>query len=1108
MRGPGQIARVLSATLLCAGAASLQAIAKDRGIHRVTEGPIVQPEPQQDDATLHAVQCVGTQLAWAVGEHGSIWQTADGGRNWSFANAPVDCSLRSVCFLTDKIGWVVGGGISPYTRRDWGIVLGTQNGGLTWEIVAWKTVPYLHHVKFFGLEYGIALGEGSPQFPGGVLLTEDGGKTWQPMQGETEQSWRTGDFVDENTGYLGGPRGEHAPVGGGKLLPRSMSTLGLRGVHAIALQPDGSGWMAGDGGLAMFTRTAGAAWEEPLQPLPRELREFVDFRAVACRGGKVWVAGSPGSAVWHSPDAGRTWTPSATGDPAPIESLSFSSDAHGCAVGAFGKVLVTEDGGATWTAARGGNRRVALLALHAEAGRAPLRLVTRASGEQGYRTAVALVARRDVGPDGHLAAEVDLQLQDAVVTAGGCDSEIGWRLPLAAPELDRDYKKLTAEWMLLTDGRLPQVMLGSLVAQLRTWRPDVVVIDEPGEHDAAAKLLWQAMEHAVAQSADPSRYPEQATLAGLQSWQVKKVYVRLPAGNAGSVTVDPHEILPLHGKTLAMAAADAVARVSGVTADAGAEGYSLAYNGLDGAGWISRSADGNANPASNPGATGSQAFGRDFFSGLSLPVGGDARRATSPITQLDYDELERRAQHQRNFEAWSRSALDDEGQASQLIAQLGDVINGAPKDQAALQLAGLAEQHKRRSQWQLAEDTLIELVQRYPREPAALEAMQWLLALWTSQEMGWQRLAAMSIDRSQVTINAGVAQSAVMQAQQLQQQQKGVSRFQELSRLQNSPLSIQPLGGRIELNGQGGQRRLEASRWWEQALQLASTIERTEPEFYRDPEVQFTYAALLRNRGQFQQADEIYRRYTNDSDRLWQRTARGEMWVLGGSTESPKPVVRCHRVDAPPVLDGVLGDICWQDAMDIKLLPDDGSDAGHPDQFIETRGFTERNEAVTDRAAGDEARPLVMLAYDAQYLYFAASVPRSAELPSDPPVYPGRTHDAELAGYDQISLLLDVDRDYATYYRFDVDSRAQTREACWVDQKWDPTWYVACDGDPRRWTVEAAIPLQAIVPAPPGKGQTWAAGVVRTMPAEGVQSWTHPTGSVPRPVTFGLVRFD
>jgi tetratricopeptide (TPR) repeat protein len=443
-----------------------------------------------------------------------------------------------------------------------------------------------------------------------------------------------------------------------------------------------------------------------------------------------------------------------------------------------------------------------------------------------------------------------------------------------------------------------------------------------------------------------------------------------------------------------------------------------------------------------------------------------------------------------------------------LIAQLGDVINGAPRDQAALQLAALAEQYKRRSRWQLAEDTLIELVQRYPREPVALEAMQWLLALWTSQEMGWQRLATMTIDRSQLTINAGVTQSTVTQAQQLLPQEGGASRIQELARSMNSPLTILPLGGQIEYNGEGGQRRSEASRWWEQALRLASTIERTDPEFYRDPQVQFVCAALLRNRGQYQQSDEIYRRYTNDSDRLWQRTARGEMWVLGGATQSPKPVVRCHRVDAPPVLDGLLSDICWQDAMEIRLLPDDGSDAGQPDQFIETQGFTADSKAASDRTAGDEPRALAMLACDAKYLYFAASVPRSAGLPDDRPVYPGRTHDADLSGHDQVSLLLDVDRDYATYYRFDIDSRAQTREACWVDQKWDPTWYVACDSDPRRWTVEAAIPMQAIVPAPPGKGQIWAAGVVRTMPADGVQSWTHPTGSAPRPVTFGLVRFD
>jgi hypothetical protein len=298
------------------------------------------------------------------------------------------------------------------------------------------------------------------------------------------------------------------------------------------------------------------------------------------------------------------------------------------------------------------------------------------------------------------------------------------------------------------------------------------------------------------------------------------------------------------------------------------------------------------------------------------------------------------------------------------------------------------------------------------------------------------------------------------------------------------------------------------SRWRQQAALLAATLEKSDADYFREPPVQFTYAALLRHRGQYQQADEIYRRFVNDSDAVWQRAARGEMWVIGSPTESPKPVLRCYRVSAPPVLDGLLSDDCWQNAMDVKLEPDDGRDTSAADHFIETRGIDESPGRGSLRVDAADMRALAMLAYDQQYLYFAASLPRSPKQPGDPPNYPGRTHDADLSAHDQISLLLDIDRDYATFYRFDVDSRAQTREACWIDQKWDPQWHVACDADSQRWTVEAAIPLEALTPAPPSPGQTWAAGFVRTLPGEGVQSWTHPTGAVPRPATFGLVRFD
>ena len=120
----------------------------------------------------------------------------------------------------------------------------------------------------------------------------------------------------------------------------------------------------------------------------------------------------------------------------------------------------------------------------------------------------------------------------------------------------------------------------------------------------------------------------------------------------------------------------------------------------------------------------------------------------------------------------------------------------------------------------------------------------------------------------------------------------------------------------------------------------------------------------------------------------------------------------------------------------------------------------------------------------------------------------GRTHDADLSGFDQLSLQLDVDRDYATFYRFDVDSRSHTRDACWVDERYNPRWHVAADADERRWTVEIAIPFEELVATTPMPSEIWAIGITRTMPTIGVEGWTAPVSSIPRPALFGFLRFE
>ena len=65
----------------------------------------------------------------------------------------------------------------------------------------------------------------------------------------------------------------------------------------------------------------------------------------------------------------------------------------------------------------------------------------------------------------------------------------------------------------------------------------------------------------------------------------------------------------------------------------------------------------------------------------------------------------------------------------------------------------LADAYRRNAQWELAEATLMDLVERLPDEPATFDGMQWLFQYWTSAELTYQRLRKESVQTSHVQIN-------------------------------------------------------------------------------------------------------------------------------------------------------------------------------------------------------------------------------------------------------------------------------------------------------------------------------------------------------------------
>jgi photosystem II stability/assembly factor-like uncharacterized protein len=375
-----------------------------------------------------------------------IWHTADGGQTWTLQKSNVTCALRSLSFLTERVGWIVGGGSVPFTNVNVGVVLLTQDGGQTWQPLVREELPQLLRVKFFSPDRGIAAGQASLAFPSGVLATYDGGRTWQPVAGDGPGDWRGADFPHPEAGIVTGARGRMMLVAENNLHPARVPDFGLRTLAAVKLTGGRQGWLAGDGGLLLQTQDNGLVWQNPPTLLPSGAAEVFDFRALYGRGDRAWVAGAPGSAIWHTPDGGRTWHKQSTPQTVPIAAIAFNSETSGWAVGAMGTMLRTDDGGETWTSVRGAGRRAAFFALHCRPDQVSLSMMTRLSGEAGYRGVVSLLARHDVGPEGAAGNGLDLKLQEAVMLAGGSAGGVCWRFPLGIDGLDKDADKLIADW--------------------------------------------------------------------------------------------------------------------------------------------------------------------------------------------------------------------------------------------------------------------------------------------------------------------------------------------------------------------------------------------------------------------------------------------------------------------------------------------------------------------------------------------------------------------------------------------------------------------------------------------------------------------------------------
>ncbi|GMR13181.1 MAG: hypothetical protein BMS9Abin29_1383 [Gemmatimonadota bacterium] len=177
----------------------------------------------------------------------------------------------------------------------------------------------------------------------------------------------------------------------------------------------------------------------------------------------------------------------------------------------------------------------------------------------------------------------------------------------------------------------------------------------------------------------------------------------------------------------------------------------------------------------------------------------------------------------------------------------------------------------------------------------------------------------------------------------------------------------------------------------------------------------------------------------------------------GVAAQGP-PRLDARRTQAPPVIDGDVGEAEWANADTVESLI----------QFEPQRG------------APATERTRVLVTYDSSAVYVAFQVWESGGITAQL-----TRRDANLLTDDSVILLLDTHRDRQSAYLFitnplgtQSDGRI-ARDGRTVDYSWDESWLSASRRTAWGWEAEMAIPLSSVRYSS-GEGRTWGINVGRS----------------------------
>lgn len=1009
------------------------------------------------DANLHAVKFLDVHEGWAAGDQGTVWHTMDGGLMWERQPTGTRATLTDIHVRDYRFVWISGRESLPFNPGSAGIVISTDDGGIRWDVASRQYLSGLRQIHFFDGQVGWAVGETTAQHPSGVYFTTDGASSWSSVRGNRQFGWTSAWFPTQppnapakqalQYGVLGGYGGSLATIREGVIMKSNADWLPGATVRDI----DGTQqrlWAVGDQAQIFYSDDQGVSWQRPNVQIPASIRRSWDLNAVSVVGDHVWVVGRPGSVVLHSADGGATWTTQQTGQSLPLEDVHFASATHGWAVGALGTILHTQDGGATWALQR------------------PLTVEQTMDAQQADKPQERLVPQSRHAAVLWLTDSGNRVPLSVVGRYGGEEGYYTAAFAAVGPDLSENLPGLAnrparfSEAFRAAGGGIAETSwkfpLGTshvhdpLEHTMSTWNRlyEGKAAEEMERDLVLAIRIWRPE---VIVTDDVQASADNPVTAAMVALGAKHAFQSAADPNAYPeqlqlLGLKPHAAKKLYGR--ADESPD-----STVVHGSGDFGEQLGESFADAADVARAALLESYEPTESKAAfvlletrVENGKTHRSFLEGMQIAPGSEMRRQWTKAAPELAEELRKNAERKRNLLAIAQQTDNPE----RLLAHLKSQTQDLTMLQAGHAIFQIGQGYVEKGQWHLAHPVFEYVAAYYPEHPLALEAYRWLIAYQVSGE-------------------------ARARADKLLVRDEASTRFQ---RGEETPTEVDQAKSRQVIHPAN-----DAEKWNEVALIYGDQLRHVSGQLYVDPRIQLCLASAHRTLGNIELLNYHYGVITDaDPASRWNDVISLEKWYFNRTEQPPRTIAWSVEIPEKPYLDGQLTDECWQGGKQLQLTSGDEIQDGK----FKTRAI---------------------FRHDQQFLYIGAECAYpDASYAMEPVKRNG--YDADVSAVDRVELLLDLDRDYSTYYRLQVDQRGLTAEDCWGDKTWNPRWFVAVTNSEKGWSVEAAIPLNELTESNSLlTSKTWAFNVVRVVPGEAVLSWTRPASAEPRPEGFSFLKF-